>query len=173
MKFFVFQDSELDQSSVQNQIMVAKEYDFLIKTEPEDEWYINETVPLQSNAQNCSNCAALQKENDKLTMNFDNQAQQMFELEQTIKQMKSLHEMEVEELELKLKQPVSKRTPLKENNSIEYEVESILAHKNQRGKQGQQLFLVKWKGYDDKHNSWIPLQDLNCKKLLREYMKTM
>lgn len=130
--------------------MVAKEYEFVIKTEPEDEWYISETVPLQSNVQNCSNCVSLQKERNELTTNLENQTQKIFELEQTIEQMKSLHKLEVEELQLKLKPSVSKRTPLKEKDTNEYEVESLLAHKNERG---QQSFLVKWKGYDDKHNS--------------------
>lgn len=31
-------------------------------------------------------------------------------------------------------------------------------------------FLVKWKGYDDKDNSWIPITSFNEKDLLKEYL---
>ena len=42
--------------------------------------------------------------------------------------------------------------PLADEND-EWEVESILAH---RKRQGKTYYLVKWKGYPDSDNSWIP-----------------
>lgn len=52
-------------------------------------------------------------------------------------------------------------------NSEEFEVESILNHKNNR--KGLR-FLVRWKGYGPKHDLWIEESCLsNCPHLLREY----
>ena len=47
--------------------------------------------------------------------------------------------------------------------SEDYEVEAILKDKGQR-------YLVKWKGYGDGHNTWLPLKDLEgSQELLEEY----
>ena len=49
---------------------------------------------------------------------------------------------------------------------IEYEVEQILRHRRFRGKP---QYLVRWKGYGDHENSWVPATDLNCPALLTQY----
>ena len=38
-----------------------------------------------------------------------------------------------------------------------YKVEKTLKRKRVKGKN---MVLVKWLGYDDKHNSWIPEEDI-------------
>ena len=38
-----------------------------------------------------------------------------------------------------------------------YEVEKILKRKKVKGKN---MVLVKWSGYDNKHNSWIPEENI-------------
>ena len=49
----------------------------------------------------------------------------------------------------------------------EYEVESILNHRSRRG---QMQYLVKWKGYPDHENSWLPETSLNnAQELLQNY----
>ena len=49
----------------------------------------------------------------------------------------------------------------------EYEVEFILNHRKGRGRL---QFLVKWKGYADHENSWLPETSLeNAQELLDEY----
>ena len=44
--------------------------------------------------------------------------------------------------------------------SKDFEIEKIVRHKK---KGGQMFYLVKWLGYNDKHNLWLPTQNLVCK----------
>jgi len=55
-------------------------------------------------------------------------------------------------------------------DSEEYEVESILADKNSRGKR---MYLVAWKGYSSAHNSWEPEGNLaNAAQILKQYKQS-
>ena len=51
------------------------------------------------------------------------------------------------------------------SNEKYYEVDEILAH---RGTGKKLEFLVRWTGYDSKHDSWVPINDCN-KALIQEY----
>jgi transposase InsO family protein len=52
----------------------------------------------------------------------------------------------------------------------EYEVEHILEYKVTR--EGQELYLVKWKGYDDSENTWEPPEHLeNAKQKITQFRK--
>ena len=49
----------------------------------------------------------------------------------------------------------------------EYEVEVILGH---RGKPGQRIFLIRWKGYSAAEDTWEPERNLgNAQPLITEY----
>lgn len=50
----------------------------------------------------------------------------------------------------------------------EFDVEQLLDHKI---KNGEQYFLVKWKGYASKYNSWEKRSSLSCPRLLSNYFK--
>ena len=50
----------------------------------------------------------------------------------------------------------------------EFVVEKICGVRQYRG---ETQYLVKWEGYDDKYNSWINLQHLNCPRLIHEFNK--
>ena len=60
-------------------------------------------------------------------------------------------------------------TPLQEtfhhenDDTAEYEIERVVAHK-------PGSFLVKWKGYKDKDNTWEPVKNLkNCQQKIDDY----
>lgn len=53
------------------------------------------------------------------------------------------------------------------NNEPEYEIEKILDSKI---KYRKKYYLIKWKGYADHENSWIPITSMeNSKELIEEY----
>lgn len=144
----------------ENQIMVARELDFIIKKEPEndEQWYINEAVNV------CSGCADKQATIDQLKNDLETKTQKVLELEANAKRMLSAKEIEIQELKIKLKQ--SSQVPV--HDEI-FNVERILNHKQVGGKQ---KFLVKWENYDNRHNSWVNEKDLHCNKLLQQYLKS-
>lgn len=51
-----------------------------------------------------------------------------------------------------------------------YEVEKIIGHKFNRNKR---MFLIRWKGYDESHDSWENEANLNCPKILQKYLKSL
>jgi hypothetical protein len=65
--------------------------------------------------------------------------------------------------------------PIKLENSLEFEVERILDHrqvKRGRNRTTRNEFLVKWLGYGPEHNTWEPESNLtNCGKILAGYWK--
>lgn len=138
--------------------MVARELDFNVKTEPNDEekWYVNETVKV------CSSCVEKQAIINQYKDELAAKTQENFDLELAMKRMEDAYKMEVEELKLKLEQPCT------ETSNDVFEVECLLNHKQVKSKQ---LFLVKWKGYDNRHNSWVEKKNLNCKKILEKFLE--
>ena len=56
-----------------------------------------------------------------------------------------------------------------DDGHIEYELEKILNHRKRRN---QVQYLIKWRGYSDHENSWIPEQNLeNSPDLINAYKK--
>jgi len=58
-------------------------------------------------------------------------------------------------------------------DELEYEVESILLHRDKHPVRGYKIkreFLIKWLGYGPEHNTWEPQANVsNCPELLSEY----
>lgn len=52
---------------------------------------------------------------------------------------------------------------------VDYEVEDIVNHKIISG---EKLFLVKWKGYSSKHNTWQAESSLSCRAIVNKYLKS-
>lgn len=52
----------------------------------------------------------------------------------------------------------------------DYEVEKILAHKNTKA---GQTYLIRWKGYGSDEDSWEKVANLNCPKILKEYLHSI
>lgn len=170
----------------QKQIKLAKEFDFEVKKEKmsDELWYTNEVVNIQPT--DCNDCfrkqtliETLSDENKQLKTEVqclkessDNKSQKIFELEQQLQHSKNAHKMEIDELNLKMEQFTSQRINASINDSSndddQFEVERLLKHKTQNGKQ---MFFVKWKGFNNRHNSWVQRSSLNCKKILQQYLK--
>ena len=49
-----------------------------------------------------------------------------------------------------------------------YEIEKILNHKDE---DKSRQYLVQWKGYDNKDNSWISENNFNSNKIINKYLK--
>jgi len=59
-----------------------------------------------------------------------------------------------------------------EGDEEEYEIEAILEAKHGTFPGGRMGYLVKWKGYDDNHNSWVDQEDAgNATILIDEFWK--
>ena len=54
-------------------------------------------------------------------------------------------------------------------NETVYDVEKIMKHKKQAN--GQFVYLVKWEGYDESHNSWEPEENFVDLKMIQDYWK--
>ncbi|XP_031637087.1 hepatoma-derived growth factor-like [Contarinia nasturtii] len=170
----------------QKQILLAKEYEFEVKKEKtnEDLWYTNEVVNVQP-TENCTDCVekqtsidSLKVENQQLETELrrmkddsDNKSQKIYELETALKHTKDTHKIEIDEMNLKMQQFTSKRNDesTDDKRDEQFEVEGLLDHKIQNGKD---MFFVKWKGFNNRHNSWVQRSNLNCEKILQQYLKS-
>lgn len=162
--------------------MLAKEYEFEVKEEPKDDelWYSNEVVNLPT-IKNCTNCVEKQTSIDLLTEEklrltaevqrlkneSDIKSQEIYELKMALDRKETSHQMNIEEMNLKLLQCTPKNSNKKKNN--EFEVECLLNHKIHSN--GEQMFFVKWKGFNNRHNSWVKRSNLSCEKMLQSYSK--
>jgi len=74
--------------------------------------------------------------------------------------------------ELPVREAVPEQLPLdvgateEEADDEELEVKAI---RNVRREKGQVQYLVSWKGYSNKHNSWEPQDNLSCPELLKVF----
>lgn len=101
-------------------------------------------------------CARLDQQNVRLNTNIEALVAQVRELESKCKQLNK------ENLGLRDDLANFKNT----ETDADYEVELLLDDKMVKG---QQYFLVKWKGYAKKYNSWEKRSALNCPRLLSQY----
>lgn len=70
---------------------------------------------------------------------------------------------------VKRHKPSTTTTSKTEPDEVHFEVERFLAHKTINN---VRFFLVRWKGYKGKDDSWLPEGDLSCPNILKEYQKT-
>lgn len=72
-------------------------------------------------------------------------------------------------IEVEIKKKTDPRTIETRSKRI-YVIEKILKHKSITG---TRRYLVKWKGYEDKDNSWIDEKDILDPKLLENYLASL
>lgn len=62
-----------------------------------------------------------------------------------------------------------KKTPKRNDTSSQvYEVERLMKH---RGRKGNREFLVRWKGFGPKDDTWTRENELSCPKILNQYIQ--
>lgn len=52
-----------------------------------------------------------------------------------------------------------------------FDVEAILRHKNKDKRSSSYEFFVKWEGYDDSNNQWVPYSNLRDNLVLHQYLR--
>jgi Chromo (CHRromatin Organisation MOdifier) domain len=58
-----------------------------------------------------------------------------------------------------------------EESEAEYEVERIVDLNQKKG--GKREFLVHWKGFSSREDTWEPEDNLNCKDLIKKYLEQL
>lgn len=53
------------------------------------------------------------------------------------------------------------------NDEKLYEVEKILDHRT------TQSYLIRWKNYGPEEDSWVSAENMNCRKILKQYLKSV
>jgi hypothetical protein len=56
-------------------------------------------------------------------------------------------------------------------NRGEFHIESILSHRGDWKRVSTLQFLVRWTGYDDSHNLWLPWKELRLTDQLHTYLR--
>jgi hypothetical protein len=57
-------------------------------------------------------------------------------------------------------------------NKGEFHIDSILSHRGDWRRVSTLDFLVRWTGYDDSHNLWLPWKELRLTQQLHDYLRT-
>lgn len=65
---------------------------------------------------------------------------------------------------------IDKFTPNEPTKNHVYEVERLVSHKTQ---DGSKYFLIRWKGYDASFDTWEREDNLNCPKLMKNYLMSL
>lgn len=82
---------------------------------------------------------------------------------------KRIHELEINVQESRTISKKARRSKVpKSDENKEYEVNALLAHKKRNG---EMHFLIHWKNFDSKHDSWEREGNLECSTLLNRYKK--
>ncbi|KAI9197526.1 uncharacterized protein BJ171DRAFT_222270 [Polychytrium aggregatum] len=76
------------------------------------------------------------------------------------------HQDTVDEAASARAEPASERSEDEDG----YEVEAILDEK--KDKHGRTLYYIKWKGWDESWNEWIPHEDTSCPELIAEFRRS-
>ena len=80
------------------------------------------------------------------------------------------HDDKTVKAEIELEPENSKLEAEVQSDEQEYSVEKIVD--KQTAIDGKISYLIKWKGYDDKDNTWEPIENIYCEDLIKEFEKT-
>lgn len=72
------------------------------------------------------------------------------------------------QMEIHKMKEMKKMTSTKKAENDVYEVEQIIAHKKVNN---ELFFLIRWRNYGSEDDTWERKENLNCNKILRNYLK--
>ena len=85
-----------------------------------------------------------------------------------MKSPEKTHQKHLEKEQVSPKKKINKRRRVRERKKKkQYEVEIILEERKNSNDESE--FLIKWKNFNEKHNSWEPLENLHCEFLLEKF----
>lgn len=174
-----------------NQITIKKECEFYLKKEPFEEHIFNrENVEVLHSAsvvfsESVESVESVKAQNKKLKVELQsakkNHQREISEYKQKI----AIYSRENKSMAARINQLMKCKNENHNNESLKiekeiyqnnvadtamdddvYEVEDIVSHKIEYGKE---LYLVRWKGFDSKDDTWVRKDNLKCPKLLKTY----
>lgn len=117
----------------------------------------------------------LNKQNEQLRKNISNLRKKSEEDDGTMQGLRDENRsllLHIKQLESQATQETNDKKDQSDDDSekkIEYEVEEILKDKMIRKRKH---YLVRWKGFDEKDNTWVLKKDLCCPELLEKYERS-
>lgn len=142
------------------QVVVANEYNYFVKVEPEDGHQCVSTQIVRA-TNTCNECSSKQRQIDRLVEKNKQLTEELKQRSHTAAQSEAIESSDNTATE-EIAQPVEST-----DDDI-FEVERLLKHKKIKGKL---FFLVRWEGYGPEQDSWISRKDLLCPGILNEYLK--
>lgn len=102
---------------------------------------------------------SLKQENEKISNELKTSKLQLQEQQNIVKELNN---------QIKKLKEQSNTQPKDSPKNEEYEVEKLLKDKMIGNKH---CYLVRWKGYDATYDTWEPISNLHCPKILQKYHK--
>lgn len=148
---------------VHKQITIKKERGFFIKNEPnDDQLFTCENVHLREDP-----FIKLQKKHDRELSDWKQKCEKLSRQNKILSaQLKQLKRGVSENRNKETNEQIQQHESDSSMDSDEYEVEKIL-----KKKKGKEVYLVRWKGFGPKSDTWERKENLlHCPKLLEEFL---
>lgn len=132
--------------------------------------YLKYKIKCEENEKLLKELASLKNENTDLEKQIQHRKENLDN--STLKENKSLLAQLNQLKRVSTSHIVVRETITPNNSSISindvFEVHKLVKH---RGRKGQREFLIRWRNYSSKNDTWEKQQNLSCPHILQEYMQ--